>query len=167
MAQKRCLIQFQFSYIYWELICDPRCELSWRMFHVHLRKMCILLFMDGMSWRYQLGPSDLICHLRLVFPLLIICLDDLFIGLCRVLVFLPGESHGLRAWWAVVHGVAKSWTRLSDFTFIFHFNALEKEMATHSSILAWKIPGMGEPHGPPSMGSHRVGHDWSDLGAGC
>ena len=93
-----------------------------------------------------------------MFPLLIICLDDLFIGLCRVLVFLPGESHGRGAWWAVVHGVAKSRTRLSDFTFIFHFNALEKEMATHSSILAWKIPGMGEPHGLPSMGSHRVGH---------
>ena len=67
------------------------------------------------------------------------------------------------AWWAAVHGVAKSWTRLSDFTFTFHFHALEKEMATHSSILAWRIPGMGEPGGLPSMGSHRVGHDWSDL----
>ena len=63
------------------------------------------------------------------------------------------------AWWAVVHGVAKSWTRLSDFTFTFHFHALEKEMATHSSVLAWRIPGMGEPGGLPSMGSHRVGHD--------
>ena len=64
------------------------------------------------------------------------------------------------AWWAAVHGVAKSWTRLSDFTFTFHFHALEKEMATHSSVLAWRIPGTGEPHGLPSMGSHRVGHDW-------
>ena len=63
------------------------------------------------------------------------------------------------AWWAAVHGVAESWTRLSDFTFTFHFHALEKEMATHSSVLAWKIPGMGEPGGLPSMGSHRVGHD--------
>ena len=63
------------------------------------------------------------------------------------------------AWWATVHGVTKSWTRLSDFTFTFHFHALEKEMATHSSILAWRIPGMGEPGGLPSMGSHRVGHD--------
>ena len=63
------------------------------------------------------------------------------------------------AWWAVVHVVAKSWTRLSDFTFTFHFHALEKEMATHSSVLAWRIPGMGEPGGLPSMGSHRVGHD--------
>ena len=69
------------------------------------------------------------------------------------------------AWWAAVHGVAKSWTRLSDFTFTFHFPALEKEMATHSSVLAWRIPGMGEPGGLPSMGSHRVGHDWSDLAA--
>ena len=63
------------------------------------------------------------------------------------------------AWWAAVHGVAKSRTRLSDFTFTFHFHALEKEMATHSSVLAWRIPGTGEPRGLPSMGSHRVGHD--------
>ena len=63
------------------------------------------------------------------------------------------------AWWATVHGVAKSRTRLNDFTFTFHFHALEKEMATHSSVLAWRIPGTGEPAGLPSMGSHRVGHD--------
>ena len=69
------------------------------------------------------------------------------------------------AWWATVHGVAKSRTRLSYFTFTFHFHALEKEMATHSSVLAWRIPGMGEPDGLPSMGYHRVGHDWSDLAA--
>ena len=69
------------------------------------------------------------------------------------------------AWWAAVHGVAKSQTRLSDFTFTFHFDALEKEMATHSSVLAWRIPGTGEPGGLPSMGSHRVGHDWSYLAA--
>ena len=63
------------------------------------------------------------------------------------------------AWWAAVHGAAKSRTRLSDFTFTFHFPALEKEMATHSSVLAWRMPGTGEPGGLPSMGSHRVGHD--------
>ena len=62
------------------------------------------------------------------------------------------------AWWAAVHRVAKSRTRLSDFTFTFHFHALEKEMATHSSDLAWRIPGMREIGGLPSMGSHRVGH---------
>ena len=66
-------------------------------------------------------------------------------------------------WWATVHGVAKSRTRLSDFNFTFHFHALEKEMATHSSVLAWRIPGTEEPGGLPSMGLHRVGHDWSDL----
>ena len=69
------------------------------------------------------------------------------------------------AWWAAVHGVAKSRTRLSNFTCTFHFHALEKEMATHSRVLAWRIPGMGEPGGLPSTGSHRVGHDWSDLAA--
>ena len=63
------------------------------------------------------------------------------------------------AWWVAAHGVAKSRTRLSDFTFTLHFHALEKEMATHSSVLARGIPEMGEPGGLPSMGSHRVGHD--------
>ena len=62
-------------------------------------------------------------------------------------------------WWAAVHGVTKSRTQLNDFTFTFHFHALEKEMATHSSVLAWRIPGTGEPRGLPSMGSYRVGHD--------
>ena len=71
-------------------------------------------------------------------------------------VLLPGKSHGQRS---LVHGITKSWTRLSDFTFTIHFPALEKEMATHSSVLAWRIPGTGEPGGLPSIGSHRVGHD--------
>ena len=69
------------------------------------------------------------------------------------------------AWWTSVHGVAKSQTRLSDFTFTFHFHALEKEMATHSSVLARRNPGTGEPGGLPSMGSHRVGHDQINLAA--
>ena len=69
------------------------------------------------------------------------------------------------AWWAAVHGVTKSWTRLSDFTFTFHFHALEKAMATHSSVFAWRIPGTGEPGGLLSLGLHRVGHNWSDLAA--
>ena len=69
------------------------------------------------------------------------------------------------AWWAAVHGVTKSRTRLSDFTFTFHFHALEKEMATHSSVLAWRIPGTREPGRLPPMGLHRVGHDCSDLAA--
>ena len=69
------------------------------------------------------------------------------------------------AWWAAAHGVSKSRTRRSDFTLTFHFHTLEKEMATHSSVLAWRIPGMAEPGGMPSMGSHRVGHNWSKLAA--
>ena len=75
-------------------------------------------------------------------------------------------GRGFCSWWAAIHGVVKSRTRLSDFTCTFHFHALEKEMATHSSVLAWRIPGTGEPGGLPSMGSHRVGHNWSDLAAG-
>ena len=63
------------------------------------------------------------------------------------------------AWWTVVHRVTEGQTRLSDITFTFHFHALEKEMATHSSVLAWRIPRTGEPGGLPFMGSHRVGHD--------
>ena len=63
------------------------------------------------------------------------------------------------AWWAAAHGVVKSQTGLSDFPITFHFHALEKAMATHSGVLAWRIPGTGEPGGLPSVGSHRVGHD--------
>ena len=90
----------------------------------------------------------------------------------KAMVFLVGEGNGTPlqysclenpmdggAWWAAVHGVAKSRTRLSDFTFTFHLHALEKEMAAHSSVLAWRIPGTGEPGGLLSIGSHRVGHD--------
>ena len=104
---------------------------------------------------------------------------------CRIgphLVLKGGEGNGTPlqysclenpkdggAWWAAVHGVAKSRIRLSGFTFTFHFPALEKEMATHSSVLAWRIPGTGEPGGLLSMGLHRAGHDWSDLAVlkGC
>ena len=69
------------------------------------------------------------------------------------------------AWWGAVHKVSKNQTWLSSFTFTFHFHALEKEMATHSSVLAWRIPGTEEPGGLPSLGSYRVGHNWSDLAA--
>ena len=80
-------------------------------------------------------------------------------------VLLPGKFHGRRSLVAAVHGVTKSRTRLNDFIFTFHFHALEKEMATHSSVPAWRIPGKGEPGGLLSMGLHRVGHDWSNLAA--
>ena len=69
------------------------------------------------------------------------------------------------AWKAAVRGIAEGRTCLSDFTFTFHFHTLEKEMATHSSVIAWRILGTGKPGGLPLMGSHRVGHDWSDLAA--
>ena len=69
------------------------------------------------------------------------------------------------AWKAAVHAVAEGWTRLSNFTLTFHFHALEKEMETHSSVLAWRIPGTREPGGLPSLGLHRVGHGGSDLAA--
>ena len=69
------------------------------------------------------------------------------------------------AWWAAVQGVSKSRTWVSDFTFTFHFHALEKEMATYSSVVAWRIPRLAEPGGLPSVGSHRGRHDWSDLAA--
>ena len=80
-------------------------------------------------------------------------------GSGRELKQTPGDSEGQGSRCAAVHGDAKSRTRLSDFTFTFHFHALEKEMATHSGVLAWRIPGTGEPGGLPSRGSHRVRHD--------
>ena len=76
---------------------------------------------------------------------------------------IPGSGRSSGLGGPAVHGVAKSWTRLSVFTVTFHFPALEKALATHSSVLVWRIPGTGESGGLPSVGSHRVGHDWSDL----
>ena len=115
---------------------------------------------------------------RLSYCKMEIAIGNLLVTFSEQVCYLPGEGKGTGtpfqysclenpmgggAWWAIVHGVTKSRTWLSDFTFTLHFHALEKEMATHSSVLAWRIPGMGEPGGLPSMGSHRVGHDWSDL----
>ena len=80
-------------------------------------------------------------------------------------VLLPGQSYGRRSLVGCSTWVVKSRTWLSDFPFTFHFHALKKEMATHSRVLAWKVPGTVEPGGLPSMGSHIVGHDWSDLAA--
>ena len=80
-------------------------------------------------------------------------------------VLLPGKSHGWKSLVGCSHWAAKSRAWLSNFTFTFHFHALEKAITTHSSVLAWRVPGMGKPGGLPSMGSHRVGHDWSDLAA--
>ena len=98
----------------------------------------------------------------------VICVSGSFLIVCTYIrrrqwhptpVLLPGKSHGWRSLEGCSPRVAEGWTRLSDFTFTFPFHALEKEMATHSSVLAWRIPGMAEPGGLPSMGSHRVEHD--------
>ena len=105
-------------------------------FH-RIRDNCFIMYC-GVSWRRQWHPTP---------------------------VLLQKNPMDGGAWKAAVHGVAEGRTRLSDFTFIFHFHALEKEMATHSSVLAWRIPGTGEPGGLLSMGPHRVGRDWSDLAA--
>ena len=117
--------------------------------------------------------------LRLLLEQLVVCMcTQSFPTLCNPIKHSPREGKGTPlqhsclenptdegAWWAAVHGVAKSRTWLSSFPFTFHFHALEKEMATHSSVLAWKIPGTGEPGGLPSMGSHRVVHNWNGLAA--
>ena len=118
-----------------------------------------------------------ISSFRMLLPLLAtwIAISPL-LGLCSDIFLEEGNGTPLQysclenpmeggAWWAAVHGVTESRTRLSTFTFTFHFHALEKEMATHSSVLVWRIPGTEEPGGLPSMGSHRVRHDSSDLAA--
>ena len=116
------------------------------------------LYLDGRDYKVTVRS---IRHTRMDFMLIL-----------QYTMFMVGEGNGTPlqcsclenpmdggAWWAAVYGVAKSRIQLSDFTFTIHFPALEKEMATHSSVLAWRIPGTGEPGGLPSMGSHRVGHD--------
>ena len=118
------------------------------------------------------------CHFITCFLLIFVVISLFVLLLVSSPVVWDGEGNGKPlqysclenpmdggAWWTAVHGVVKSWTQLSDFTFTFHFHALEKEIATHSSVLAWRIPGMEEPGGLPSMGLHRVGHDWSNLAA--
>ena len=105
---------------------------------------------ESLHWEEILGPAVLELGEGNGIPLQYSCVENPMDG---------------GAWWAVVHGVARSRTRLSDFTLTFHFHAFEEEMATHSSVLAWRIPGMAEPGGLPSIRSHRVGHDWSDLAA--
>ena len=122
----------------------------------HFMSLCPILAILAMHHNFSLllhllqwsVISDLWCYYCNGTPLQFSCLENPMDG---------------GAWWAAVLGVAKSRTRLSDFTFSFYFHALEKEMATHSSVLAWRIPGTGKPGGLLSMGSHRVGHDWSDL----
>ena len=123
------------------------------------------------------SPSESKSPLYTSVSLLLSCIQGRHCHLSKFHIYtlvycIGGESNGTPlqysclenpmdrgAWKAAVHGVAEGWTQLSDFTFTSHFHALEKEMATHSSVLAWRIPRTGEPGGLPSMGSHRVGHD--------
>ena len=157
----------------------------WPNFQVETAKQ------STVKWRWSLSLSDMLCLVWSSLGPFTLLQMALFhsLGFARNCVsscsngilllfsgFYFGEGNGTPrqysclenpidggAWWAAVHGVPESWTRLSDFTFTFHFHALEKEMTTHSTVLAWRIPGTAEPGGLPSMGSHRVGHDWSDL----
>ena len=146
------------------------------MIHFNLRFSVLSLYYYSDSLRLVNGERIEKCALNCCFQT--ITKQDSFIIFSYLLSIKVGEGNGTPlqysclenpvdrgAWWAAVHGVAKSRTRLSDFTLTFHFHALEKEMATHSSTLAWRIPGTEEPSGLLSMGSHRVGHDWSDLAA--
>ena len=109
---------------------------------------CMQVYLQGATGLEQGGPQNCTVHNELVqgngTPLQYSCLENPMDG---------------GAWWTAVHGVAKSRTQLNDFAFTFHFHELEKEMATHSSVLAWRIPGTVEPDGLPSVGSHKVGHD--------
>ena len=106
--------------------------------------VCFLVLHTGSGGFLNSNVHMLVCGEGNGTPLQYSCLEDPMDG---------------GAWWAAVHEVAGSRTRLSDFTFTFHFHALEKEMATHSSVLVWRVPGTGEPGGLPSMESHRVRHD--------
>ena len=131
--------------------------------------VCLLTFTTTVVCIYLLATSQALFSFH-------ICMSPLPFPWKPDCKLLKGEGNGTPlqysclenpmdggAWWAAVHGVAKSPTRLSDFTFTFHFYALEKEMATHSSVLAWRIPWTEKPGRLQSMGSHRVGQDWSDL----
>ena len=122
---------------------NASCQTSWLAYMITVVFLCGPYSIPFCRYSHYVN-----CRQYLLRPLQCSCLENPIDG---------------GAWWAAVHGLAQSRTRLSDFTFTFHFHALEKEMATHSSVLACRIPGTGEPGGLPSMGSLRVGHDSSDL----
>ena len=161
-------------------ICSDSCSLSWWCHPTNLSPVApsprVLSLAQHQAFFQEAGSLYQVACIGTSASLLPVTVQDWFpLGLTS-LISREGNGTPLQysclensmdggAWWAAVHGVAEGQTRLSDFTFPFHFHALEKEMATHSIVLAWRIPGTGEPGGLPSMGSHRVGHDWSNLAA--
>ena len=148
----------------WNIVLVAGVQQSEYMYMVHI---CTIFFQ--ILFPYSLLQSieySFLCYIRS----LLLVIYFIYSSVCiregngtRLQYFCLENPMDGGAWWAAVHGVTKSRTRLSDFTFTFHFLALEKEMTTHSSVLDWRIPGMGEPGGLPSMGSHNVRQDWSDL----
>ena len=123
-----------------------------------LQYSCLENPMDGGAWK---AAVHVVATERLHFHFSLSCIGE-GNGNPLQCSCLKNPRDGAASW-AAIYGVAQSRTQLSDFPFTFHFHALEKEMATHSSVLAWRIPGTGEPGGLPSMGLQRVGHDWRDL----
>ena len=157
--------------------CSPNlCKWNYLYGNLPFYKIQVNLFM---AWGESSGAKIITkCNLWMRDLVSFWVLRHSFLFINRLLVTIYGEGKGTplqysclenpmdgEAWWAAVHGVTKSRTQLSDFTFTLHFHALEREMATHSNVLGWRIPGTGEPGGLLSMGLHRVGHDWSDLAA--
>ena len=146
------------------MLPDPlftkRCQLC-RLFFFFNCKMFQFLKSSYKFMPLQKEGADHVKHSRTTPWLSVfgLCLNSPDYGLLSLQYSCLENPMDRGAWWAVVHGVAKSRTRLRDFPFTFHFHALEKAMATHSSVLAWRIPATGEPGGLPSMKSHRVGHD--------
>jgi len=141
---------------YWSGLPFPSPRYCWRKGQIILKHFSCLI----LNWCVHCCPLDWLSQLNTA-----VYLSPRRRQWQPTPVLLPGKSMDGGAWQAAVHGVAKSRTWLSDFTLAFYFHALEKEMATHSSVLAWRIPGTGEPGGLPSLGSHRVGHDWNNLAA--
>ena len=130
-------------FLHWKLVCSFSLFLSCSVLgECTFLRICPFLLSCPFCW--HIGTCSLLCGEGNGNPLQYSCLENPLDG---------------GAWKAEVHGVAEGQTRLSDFTFTFHFHALEKEMATHSGVLAWRIPGTAGPGGLPSVGSHRVGHD--------
>ena len=148
--------------------CTHETNLYWKHIHIYIYIIYPFFFKKFSHIGYHRTLNSSLCYMVGPYWLSILCVCE-FVYWRRqwhpTLVLLPGKSHGWRSLVGCSPGRLRVGHNLSNFTFTFHFHALEKEMATHSSVLDWRIPGTGEPDELPSMGSHRVGHDWSDLAA--